>query len=151
MRQFTFLSSQFTTSFETLQGSGRKARFLYVVLEFFYESRRFFFGFFIVHTQDFVLRLRFARVLTSHSKRHCRFSVLRLVVRLSITKVLRTSGTLLMATTPGRNLKEDFKSKVGFSVPVQLTHVENRNKFPLHFRAICLKLLNGKRKYIRKM
>uniref|UniRef100_UPI0020149D9F hypothetical protein n=2 Tax=Leptospira borgpetersenii TaxID=174 RepID=UPI0020149D9F len=31
------------------------ARFLYVVLEFFYESRRFFFGFFIVHTQDFVL------------------------------------------------------------------------------------------------
>ncbi len=39
-------------------------------------------AFLFFHAHDFVFRLRFTRVVTSHSKRHCRFSVLRLVVRL---------------------------------------------------------------------
>ncbi len=148
MRQITFLSSQFTTSFETLQGSGRKARFLYVVLEFFYESRRFFFGFFIVHTQDFVLC---ARVLASHSKRHCRFSVLRLVVRLSITKVLRTLGDLANGNNARKKSKRRFQIKSRFLGPGSTHACGEQKQIPLAFSCICLKLLNGKRKYIRKM
>ncbi|ONF94557.1 hypothetical protein BWD14_00455 [Leptospira santarosai] len=66
--------------------------------------------FFMFHAQDFVLRLRFARVLTSHSKRHCRFSVLRLVVRLDhITKALRTLGGLANIQQRQEEIEEDFK------------------------------------------
>ncbi len=48
-------------------------------------------AFLFFHAHDFVFRLRFTRVVTSHPKRHCRFSVLRLVVRLPYYESLEDS------------------------------------------------------------